>query len=58
MSIHGTTHTPLSTLGPALAACGLAGVGYLVGWSRGSRWTHDAMSHPNRLAPQGAPHWS
>lgn len=57
MSIH-TTHTTLSTWGPTLAACGLAGVGYMIGWSRGSRWTHDAMSHPSRLAPQGAPHWS
>ncbi len=53
MSIH-----TLSTLRPTLAVCGLAGVGYLVGWSRGSRWTHATLSDPTRQAREGAPHWS
>jgi len=42
----------------ALAASGLAGLAYLVGWGRGSRWTSDVMSNPNRRARYGAPHWS
>jgi|GEM_PF-5465597 len=53
MSIH-----TLSSWRPTLAVCGLAGVGYLVGWSRGSRWTQATLSDPTRQAPQGAPHWS
>ncbi len=51
------THTA-SILRRALAASGLAGVAYLVGWGRGSRWTSDVMADATRRAPNGAPHWS
>ncbi len=47
-----------STIRRALAASGLAGLAYLVGWGRGSRWTSDVLSDPNRRASCGAPHWS
>lgn len=50
--------TTLLTARRALAACGLAGAAYLVGWGRGSRWTSEILSDPSRRAPQHAPHWS
>jgi hypothetical protein len=42
----------------SLTACGLVGVGYLLGWGRGSRWTRAVLTDPNGCAPLGAPHWS
>jgi hypothetical protein len=39
-------------------ASGLAGIAYIVGWGRGSQWTSEVLTDPNRRAPQGAPHWS
>jgi hypothetical protein len=52
------TTTPHSTVRRVLAASGLVGLAYIVGWGRGSRWTSEVLSDPTRRAPQGAPHWS